>query len=269
MTAPVRGSYFIADDQAGFDAEVDRLERQAELTWPKERESLERLALPDGADILDVGCGPGAFLARLAAMFPAAGLTGLEPNRRLLDRARLRLGERAAFLETSIGDVATDRRFDLVVCRYVLQHLPHAQEAVATLLRLLKPGGHALLIDVDADLLGVSEPWNGALAAIYRRAGLRQNRLGGNRTVGRRLYRMLRDAGFSDIRLEAGVVHSDETDVRLFDHQMAPELLDAALAEGAISPADHALVASEHQRFLAATEPLVVMLFFMATGRAA
>src|SRR4029077_14446751 len=70
-----------------------------------------------------------------------------------LDLARTRcaaLGERVRFENRSVFALGlTDRTFDLVVCRHVLQAIPHADRAVAELVRVARRGGWIHLIAED------------------------------------------------------------------------------------------------------------------------
>jgi SAM-dependent methyltransferase len=51
-----------------------------------------------------------------------------------------------------------DQSFDVVVCSHVMEHIPDDRKAMAEVLRILKPGGHALLLTPLAiDGLGTQE----------------------------------------------------------------------------------------------------------------
>jgi demethylmenaquinone methyltransferase/2-methoxy-6-polyprenyl-1,4-benzoquinol methylase len=53
--------------------------------------AVERLAMQTGQTILDVGCGTGAITTRLAAKTgPTGHVTGLDPSRSMLNKARQR-----------------------------------------------------------------------------------------------------------------------------------------------------------------------------------
>jgi ubiquinone/menaquinone biosynthesis C-methylase UbiE len=267
-------SYVVDGGPVGFLREVERLRQQVELSWHKERLLLDSLAISQRPDILDVGCGPGFFTERLAAKLPMANIVGVDTNLDMLEKARTRIvalyGKRVQFVEGELPSrLPNGFQFDLVICRYVLQHLLDPAAAVSSIYSALKPGGYALLIDVDAELLGLSCPSNPHIASIYRRAGAKQARLGGNRAIGRFLYRYLMAGGFSEIDLTALVIHNDEISISRLDHQMNPDLLEAAVNDGSISPAEHAFVCSEYQRFLTSPDPLVLMILFAATGRRA
>jgi SAM-dependent methyltransferase len=87
--------------------------------------------LPEGGTLLDLGCGSGRLLARLAHGRPDARIIGLdlsepmlETGRGLLereglaDRVELRRGDITAF------DAELSERVDVVSCNFALHHLP-------------------------------------------------------------------------------------------------------------------------------------------------
>ena len=108
---------------------------------------------PDGARVLEVGCGPGHLSARLATHgFEVTGLD-LDPAmiaraRANTDRAANRGRRRPAFL---VGDVAAlafpDRSFDLVVSTLSMHHWADPTAGLAEIGRVLRPSGRALIWD--------------------------------------------------------------------------------------------------------------------------
>src|SRR5438128_42792 len=57
------------------------------------RETLARLRIGASDRVLDVGCGTGELLSRLAAKYPGAKLAGLDPVPEMLDMARRKLSD--------------------------------------------------------------------------------------------------------------------------------------------------------------------------------
>src|SRR5258708_35618186 len=77
---------------------VRNLAAQAEAIWPQEAAIFDRHP-PTGA-VLDVGCGTGEIIARLAAKYPQATFTGIDLEEPHLERAAARcaaFGERVHF----------------------------------------------------------------------------------------------------------------------------------------------------------------------------
>lgn len=97
--------------------------------------------VPDGARVLDVGCGDGFLSARLAAR--GCRVTGLDADAGVLERARYRWPDAA--VTWTLGDVMSHPLpaggFDAVVSNATLHHLPDAAAALARLAGLVRPGG--------------------------------------------------------------------------------------------------------------------------------
>jgi len=111
-------------------------------------------ATPDGAPVLEVGCGPGHLSTRLARQH-GLEMTGLDLDPAMIARARAntdraanRGGRHPSFL---VGDVAAlafpDRSFDLVVSTLSMHHWADPAAGLAEIGRVLRPGGRALIWD--------------------------------------------------------------------------------------------------------------------------
>ena len=106
---------------------------------------LAGLQLPEGAQVLDAGCGKGRMPRYYKARSDARPLTfvGVDLSDRRLDIAR-RSGSFERLIKAGIGALPLETAsVDVVVCEQVLEHLNDA-EVEATLKefrRVLKPGG--------------------------------------------------------------------------------------------------------------------------------
>jgi SAM-dependent methyltransferase len=99
-------------------------------------------------DVLDACTGTGRHLAWLAA--EAKSVTGLDQSPEMLAIARAKVPG-ASFL---VGDLCGDHggdlpdaSFDLVVCSLALTHFVDVADPIATLARLVRPGGRIVLTD--------------------------------------------------------------------------------------------------------------------------
>jgi ubiquinone/menaquinone biosynthesis C-methylase UbiE len=109
---------------------------------------------PDGARVLEVGCGPGHLSIRLARQH-GLDMTGLDLDPAMIERARAnadRAGDgderRPSFL---VGDVASipfpEGSFDLVVSTLSMHHWANPTAGLAEIDRVLRPGARTLVWD--------------------------------------------------------------------------------------------------------------------------
>jgi ubiquinone/menaquinone biosynthesis C-methylase UbiE len=100
-------------------------------------------------ELLDVGCGSGGFLAQQAEHVER--VAGIDLSEIQVDLARRRLGERIAAGTAEIvrGDAGAlpwpDGSFTVVTCMQVFEMFPDPQRVLAEVLRVLRPGGRAVL----------------------------------------------------------------------------------------------------------------------------
>jgi SAM-dependent methyltransferase len=143
---------------------------------------VERM-LPAGvSDVLEIGCGRGAFGVRLAERY---SYLGIEPDEEswAVARARIDAVGRGEVRNVSSAALA-GQRFDLVCAFEVLEHLEDDAGAVAEWAGLLRPGGW-LLLSVPAHQRRFG-PWD-ELVGHFRRYDERE------------ISRLLANAGFTDI----------------------------------------------------------------------
>lgn len=91
----------------------------------------------DGGRLLDAGCAFGRFLA---VAQPSYECEGLDVSRYALERARNRLPSIPLY-HAPIEEFITDRRYDVVTCFDMLEHVPRVDTALRRLRDVLAPGG--------------------------------------------------------------------------------------------------------------------------------
>lgn len=118
------------------------------------RETLRRLRVAENDRVLDVGCGSGVLLDRLARTVPGAGLAGVDLSGAMLDVARRRLGPGVELCRAAAEALpCADASFDTVVSVSVFHFIRRPEAALREMRRVLAPGGRLVLTDWCADYL--------------------------------------------------------------------------------------------------------------------
>lgn len=112
---------------------------------------LARRRGPRGGNVLEVGCGLGHLLARLAGRYR---VFGVDVNAWALSQARRNVPN-GHFALLSAEDLRPfpDGLFQIVIAKHVLEHLPRPERAVAEMARVLAPGGLYLMATPNLDSL--------------------------------------------------------------------------------------------------------------------
>jgi trans-aconitate methyltransferase len=235
-------------------------------------------AYPPGSEVLEPGCGVGAQTVTLARRSPDARFTSVD-----LSAASVAEAERAVaaagltnvtFRQADLGALPfAPASFDHVFVCFVLEHLARPVESLATLRAQLRAGGTITVIEGDHGPTSFHPDSAAAREAIACQVEL-QRRAGGDALIGRRLYPLLVEAGFTDVRVQPRMVYVDASRPHLVDGftrrtftAMIEGVRDTALDAGLTTPArfDEGLEALHRT-----TEPdgVFTYTFFKATAHA-
>lgn len=103
-----------------------------------------------GREVLDIGCGSGAFAEAWAAIHgDAARISLLDPSSGMLDRAETALdhrGLRTRTIRTTLEQFAGDVAFDHLLAAHVIEHCADPGDALARMRALAAPGGRLWLV---------------------------------------------------------------------------------------------------------------------------
>jgi ubiquinone/menaquinone biosynthesis C-methylase UbiE len=143
--------------EAGYWTDIYRRDGIKEATHQERlRAALaftDRLDLPAGARVLDVGCGAGYAATALAQR--GFAVDAVDPVAQMIEATRQRAlaAGVGANVATRLGDIHClpfpDATFALGIALGVLPWLPHLDHSLAELFRVLQPGGH-IIASVDA-----------------------------------------------------------------------------------------------------------------------
>jgi ubiquinone/menaquinone biosynthesis C-methylase UbiE len=148
----------------------------------------EQIVLTPEMDIMDFGCGTGLLALRLQPLVHS--VTGFDSSKGMLDIfnakiANLKLKNVSAVLvDLDHGDLLTGS-YDLVLSNMTLHHLREIKPLLAQFYKVMAPGGHLCISDLDLDGGKFHEDNTGIFHFGFDRAALQEDFI---------------DAGFDDVR---------------------------------------------------------------------
>lgn len=195
----------------GLARQLDAMYRTRDVVR-RRRLALEAVDAQPGERILDVGCGPGYYVAELAdRVGPDGAVVGIDLSKEMLAVAGGRCAglPNAEFRQADATALPVDDEdFDRVLSVQMLEYVPDVDAALAEIRRVLRPGGRAVLWDVDQDTLSVQARDRArserVLRAWYERSA--------HPALPRTLAARLRAAGFDEVRMEAHAFATAELD---------------------------------------------------------
>ena len=177
---------------------------------------LDALGAAPGDEVLDLGCGPGFYVADVLDRVGASGaVTGVDPSAAMLAMTRRRVEGRSnvAVLEGDALRVpAADASFDRAVSVQVFEYVADVEAALTELARVLRPGGRAVIWDIDWSTLS----WHAQDADRMDRMTTMWDRHLADPTLPRTLAAALRRAGFVDVDRRGHVFETRAMDPETF-----------------------------------------------------
>jgi ubiquinone/menaquinone biosynthesis C-methylase UbiE len=110
--------------------------------------------LPSGSRVLEVAPGPGYFCIELAKV-GSYSITGLDISHTFVKMAAQKAAAAGVKVEFKQGSASKmplpSDQFDFLLCRAAFKNFGDPVGALREMCRVLKPGGHALIIDLRRD----------------------------------------------------------------------------------------------------------------------
>lgn len=156
------------------------------------------LDLRAASRVLDVGCGTGEAVLRLAPRLTAGRACGIDIAPAMIARARSKippaLAGRTEFRRAAADAIPYgDGAFDHVLCTNSFHHYADPRRALAEIRRVLAPGGQFVVLENAPDLSWYTWAWDRALR-LLETGHVRYY-------PSAELGAMLRDAGFAPVEL--------------------------------------------------------------------
>jgi SAM-dependent methyltransferase len=188
---------------------------------------------------LDVGCGGGDVTFEMARMVgPAGRVIGIDIDETKIELARrealeLQLSQ-AEFHVSEVGGGGGSADYDVVYARFVLTHLPDPAGALAWMLAQLRPGGVAVVEDIDfrGHFCEPDSPAFRRYVELYTHA---VHRKGADPNIGPRLPGLLRDGGCQNVEMHVVQPAGLDGEVKLIGPITLENIADSVIAEGLAS----------------------------------
>ena len=183
------------------DAEIARLDGQAEFIREPTRALLAASGIGSGMRVLDLGTGLGHVAEAVAQLVgPEGEVVGVDVDPRMLELARARTGHlpHVRFVEADVTQWRATEPFDAVVGRLILFHVQDPVGVLRHHLDAVRPGGRVVMLDYDIGGLRTepgdpfTQHMTGLVMAAFRAAGA-------DPTIGSRLQHILAAAGVEDV----------------------------------------------------------------------
>jgi ubiquinone/menaquinone biosynthesis C-methylase UbiE len=222
-----------APDSSFFVEFMDAGNALADVRRLKQR-VIELLALRPGDRVLDMGCGTGDDARDIQPVVGERGnVFGIDVSAAMIETAIERSKSAGVAVDFRTANALAlpfpDGYFDACRCERVLMHVDgDPADAIAEMARATRAGGRIVISDFDWDAAMIDHPDRSMTRQIVRTVsdGIRHGQLG------RQLYRLLIDAGLSDVVIEShGIRLTHE-----FLHQLLDGHLRIAEAERRLEP---------------------------------
>lgn len=238
------------------------MERTAETAWlGYKARSFELLALAEGDQVLDVGCGTGEDVRAIAGLVRGVSVIGVDASEDKIRGARAQTLGLPRPVDFRVADAYAlpfeDRTFDGCRADRVFHHLTDPPKALAEMARVTRAGGRVVVSDTDYDTLVVEAADSDLTRRILAHHADRME----SGRVGRKLRGLFLDAGLDAVSVTpyaAVATEYDEEVLKLRDKA------ERAAKAGAVSAADAAswvasvIDADRAGRFLCAQVVLTV-----------
>ena len=237
-------------NQLDFDEETaKKLEAMYQSRDVLRRRALVRMALgaQPGESIVDVGCGPGFYVAELLEEVGSEGsVLGIDPAEAMLALAAKRCEghSNASFAQADASSLPTaDASYDAVLSVQVMEYVPDVGAALEEIRRVLRPGGRLVIWDVDWETLS----WYSTDPERMERATKAFDKHLAHPTLPQRLTALLRSSGFDDVAMEGHVFATNVIDPEAYLCLGMPLFFEFVAAQEEFGPeAAEALTAFAH-----------------------
>jgi ubiquinone/menaquinone biosynthesis C-methylase UbiE len=209
--SPPRENQYVLDPESG--AEMARIMHQDHMVtrcmgglFPEQ----ERATISAMRSILDIACGPGAWVMEVAFEYPKIEVVGIDISHKMTEYARAQAFsqglDNATFREMNVLELLDfpDNRFDLVNARALFGFMSKQNwpKLLKECLRITRPGGMIRLTEIEYGISNspATEQLSGLFMKALQLAGRSFSPDGRHLGLTPMLGYLLREAGFESIQ---------------------------------------------------------------------
>lgn len=120
----------------------------------------EVIDIDEGMSVLDIGCGAGGDLIKLAGRYNLDHVVGIDPSGQLIEEAKTAKGNLAInFHVADLEHYDTAKKFDRILIRHALHLIQDPKKAVKQTVGLLKSDGKAIFVLHSDETLPKMQKW--------------------------------------------------------------------------------------------------------------
>ena len=180
--------------------EGDEQQRLAILNNMTNKSFLNFIKLRETDRVLEVGSGMGLLAKEVARMIPDGKVTGLEKSEEQLKLCPSSISNLTFVKGDAHNMPFDDNSFNVVYCRYILEHVTNPLKVLNEVRRVLVDEGR-LYIQENNILAIEMYPECPHFKKAWQKFALLQYELGGDALIGKKLYSLLKKCGFKKIEL--------------------------------------------------------------------
>jgi ubiquinone/menaquinone biosynthesis C-methylase UbiE len=180
--------------------EGDEQDRLATLNSMTNKSFVNFLRLRPADRVLEVGSGIGLLATEVAKKIPGGQVTGLEKSADQMKKCPSALPNLTFVKGDAHNMPFKDESFDLVYCRYILEHVANPIKVLNEVWRVLIKGGRVFV--QENNILAIEMyPECPNFKKAWQKFALLQYELGGDALIGKKIYSLLKKSNFKKIEL--------------------------------------------------------------------
>lgn len=153
--------------------------------------------------ICDFGCGLGLLIAQIKERYPDVEIVGVEISSEQIKTARENTKEYSNVTlinKDVLNNGLENNIYDVVYCRYLLEHVSEPSIVAKEMVRIAKPGGKVFCQENDL-YNGILYPDVDGYSDFRKLLCNLQEKQGGDPYIGRKLYSLFKDLKVNSIKL--------------------------------------------------------------------